>query len=124
LSRSVGVLYGTVAGATALDEVSVTGGPYIQSVTPASLTRGTSTTVTISGVGLTGASALRFITAAGSIDSSITASNLSVNSEGTLLTVTLTVGTSSTLGSRIVVIATPNGDSITADLGNNLIKVQ
>jgi len=124
LGRSVGVQYGTFAGATALTAVSATAGPYIQDIAPGTLTRGTSTSVTINGVGLTGTTALRFITAAGSIDTSITASSISVNAEGTSLTVMITVGASSALGNRIVVIATPNGDSIIVDLGNNLINVQ
>lgn len=104
--------------------VSATPGPYIQSISPGNFTRGTSTGVTINGPGLTGATALRFITASGLIDTSITVSNISVSPDGTSLTATITVPAGSALGSRLVIIATPNGDSIGVDLGVNKINVQ
>jgi hypothetical protein len=47
-----------------------------------------------------------------------------VNGDGTTLTATVTVSASSALGSRIVFIATPNGDTVTVDLGINRINVQ
>ena len=104
--------------------VSATQGPYIQSISPGSLTRGTSTSVTINGNGLTGATALRFITASGSIDTSITVSNISVSADGSSLTATITVSAGSAVGSRLVIVATPNGDSIGVDVLVNKINVQ
>lgn len=104
--------------------VSATQGPYIQSISPGNFTRGTSTSVTINGVGLTGATALRFITAAGAIDSSITVSNISVSADGATLTATLTVSAVSAVGSRLVIVATPNGDSIGVDVVVNKLNVQ
>lgn len=104
--------------------VSATQGPYIQSISPGSLTRGTSTSVTINGTGLTGATALRFITSSGSIDSSITVSNITVSPDGSSLTATITVSAGSAVGSRLVIIATPNGDSIGVDVVVNKINVQ
>ena len=104
--------------------VSATPGPYIQSISPGNFTRGTSTGVTINGPGLTGATALRFITASGSIDSSITVSNISVSPDGTSLTATITVSAGSAVGSRLVIVATPNGDSVGVDLIVNKINVQ
>jgi YD repeat-containing protein len=107
----------------ALNAVSATNGPHLQSITPNNLTRGAATTVTIGGVGFGGATAFSFMTASGAVDSSVVASNINVNSDGTSLTVTITPGGSAALGSRIVVISTSNGDSVTVDLGTNTINV-
>ena len=104
--------------------ISATQGPYIQSISPGNFTRGTSTSVTINGPGLTGATALRFIMASGSIDTSITVSNISVSPDGTSLTATITVSAGSAVGSRLVIVATPNGDSVGVDLEVNKINVQ
>jgi YD repeat-containing protein len=107
-----------------LDAVSATQGPYIQGITPGNLSRGTAVTVTINGVGLTGATAIRFINASGAIDSTVTASNISVSGDGTSLTATVSVSAGAAVGSRLVIIATPNGDSIGVDLAINRINVQ
>ena len=104
--------------------VSATQGPYIQNISPGNFTRSTSTSVTINGTGLTGATALRFITASGLIDTTVTVSNISVSADGTSLTATITVSAGSAVGSRLVIIATPNGDSIGVDVGVNKINVQ
>ena len=124
LSQPISVLYENTLGQyTAQAAVSATVGPYIQSITPNSLTRGTAVSVTINGVRLTGATTLRFINASGSNDTSITVSNVVVSADGTSLTATLTVNSSAPLGTRIVVIPTPNGDSVRVDLGANTISV-
>jgi hypothetical protein len=107
-----------------LVNVSATFGPYIQSISPGSFTRNTATSVTITGAGLTGATALRFITASGTIDTSITVSNINVSADGSSLTATIAVSSGSAVGSRVVVIATPNGDSIGVDLVVNRINIQ
>lgn len=104
--------------------VSTTQGPYIQSISPGNFNRNTSTSVTINGNGLTGATALRFVNASGTIDTTITVTNINVSADGTSLTATLTVSSSSAVGSRVVVVATPNGDSIGIDLVVNKINVQ
>ncbi len=125
LSDPVSVQYENSVGAyTARTAVSSTMGPYIHSITPSSLSRGTTVTLTISGVGLTGATALRFITANGAIDTGLTVSNISVNGDGLSLTTTIDVSAGAALGSRVVIIATPNGDSLGVDLGINRINVQ
>lgn len=125
LSPPVSVQYENTSGPyTALAAVSSTTGPYIQNTTPFSLTRGTTVTLTILGVGLTGTTALRFITASGAIDTGLTVSNISVNDDGSSLTATITVSAGAALGSRVVIIATPNGDSVGVDLGINKINVQ
>lgn len=107
-----------------LTAVSATMGPYIQSIAPANVSRGTTVTLTISGLGLTGATTLRFITADGAIDTALTVSNISVSGDGNSLTVEVTVSAGAALGNRRVVIATPNGDSVGVDLGVNRIIVQ
>ncbi len=124
IARPVSVRFNDFMGWNFPQVVSVTPGPYIQSISPGSFNRNTSTSVTINGVGLTGATALRFITASGSIDTSITVSNISVSPDGTSLTATITVSSTSALGSRFVIIATPNGDSIGVDVVVNRINVQ
>ena len=107
-----------------LDAVSATPGPYIQSLTPGSITRGTTVTLTVNGVGLSGTTALRFINASGATDASIIVSNIVVSGDGSSLTATVTVPAGAALGSRTVFISTPNGDSITVNLGVNIINVQ
>jgi len=80
--------------------------------------------LTVNGIGLTGATAIRFINASGGNDTTITVSNMVVNGDGTSLTATLTVSGSSALGSRVVFISTPNGDTVTVDLEVNKIIIQ
>ena len=124
LSKPVSVQYENNLGQyTAQAAVSATTGPYIQSITPNSLTRGAAVSVTINGVGLTGATTLRFINASGANDTAITISNVVVSADGTSLTATLTVGAGAALGTRIIVVPTPNGDSIRVDVGTNTINV-
>ena len=124
LANSVAVQVGSSEQTSAFTAVSATIGPHIQGKTPASLTRGTTTTVTITGVGLGGATALRFINAAsGAVNTSIAASNITASQDGSSLTVTITVSTGSALGSHVIVISTPNGDSVVVDLGTNTINV-
>jgi YD repeat-containing protein len=104
--------------------VSTTMGPYIQSVSQTSINRGTSITLTLNGIGLTGASALRFVTTAtGALDANVVASNITVNGDGTSLTATITINASATLGTHVIVVATPAGDSIGVDFGNNIVNV-
>jgi YD repeat-containing protein len=124
LGQPVSVQYETSLSYTPQSAVSSTMGPYIQSITPTTFTRGTTVSLTISGVGLTGATALRFITANGTIDSSVTASSISVSGDGTSLTANITVSAGAAVGSRLVIIATPNGDSVGVDLAVNKINVQ
>ena len=123
LARSLAIQYGEVGNAGALD-VSATTGPYIQSLTPSAITRGTTVTLTVNGVGVSGITALRFITESGTTDTSITVSNIVVSGDGSSLTATVTVPSGAALGSRTVFISTLNGDSITVNLGINIINIQ
>jgi hypothetical protein len=124
LSPAVSVQRGDATQLTALAAVAATRGPFIQSLTPTNITRGTAVTLTINGVGLSGATVLRFITSSGTTDTTITVSNIVVSGDGLSLTATVAVSASSALGSRTVFISTPDGDSITVNLGINLINVQ
>jgi YD repeat-containing protein len=124
LTQPVSVQYANGVGQySAQAAVSSTAGPYIQSLSPSSLSRNTSTTITLNGVGLTNASALRFITANGLNDSAITFSNIVVSGDGTSLTATITVGSGADLSSHTVVVVTPAGDSITVNLGTNALNI-
>ena len=125
LANQISIQYKNSLGSySAAAAVSATKGPYIQSISPGSITRGTSVTLTVNGIGLSGATAIRFITAGGTNDTTITVSNIVVNGDGTSLTATVTVSGSSALGNRIVFISTPNGDTVTVDLEINKINVQ
>ena len=104
--------------------VSVTTGPNISAIAPGSVTRGTTVTLTITGDNLSGATALRFIDANGAVDSTITASNLTVNAGGTQLTATLTVGGSAALGQRVVVVTGSSGTTPAIKVGANTITIQ
>jgi YD repeat-containing protein len=104
--------------------VSMTTGPYVSRVSPSQVTKGTTVTMTISGANLSGATALRFIDAIGNIDSSIVASNLTVNANGTSLTATVNVGGSAATGPRIVVVSTTVSSSLTVSVGSNTFVVQ
>jgi hypothetical protein len=80
--------------------------------------------LTVNGVGLSGAAALRFITTGGTTDTAITVSNIVVSGDGSSLTATVTVAAGAALGSRTLFISTPNGDSLTVNLGVNIVNVQ
>lgn len=107
-----------------LNAVSATFGPYIQSISPGNIARGATITLTVNGVGLSGTTALRFINSGGTTDSTITVSNIVVNGDGSALTATVTVSSGAALGARTVFIATTNGDSVTVNLGVNIINIQ
>jgi YD repeat-containing protein len=124
LSPAVSVQRGDVSQLTAVTAVAATRGPFIQSLSPTNITRGTAVTLTINGVGLTGATVLRFINSSGTTDTTITVSNIVVSGDGLSLTATVSVSATSALGSRTIFISTPDGDSITFNLGINVINVQ
>ena len=104
--------------------VSVTTGPSISSISPAGVMRGATVTLTINGANLGGASALRFIASSGAIDAAITASNLSINAEGTQLAATLTVLPGAAIGARVVVVTTGQGTTQAVTTGSNTITIQ
>lgn len=124
ISSSISVRFDpSVSGAPHSAAVSVTSGPLIDSVSPTSGAKNTSFTLTLTGSNFDGATGLSFLTTAGALDSTITASNISVDGTGTSLTVTITVSSSSALGQRIVVVTTPNGNSFVVNVGPNVIEI-
>jgi YD repeat-containing protein len=125
LTPPVSVQYGGEGGQVELRSpaVSATTGPYIASISPRNLSRGASVSVTFSGVNLFGATNLRFINTSGTNDATIVVTNLSVSADGTTLTATLSIPSGAALGNRIVVVATPNGDSMIVDTGTNIIQI-
>lgn len=104
--------------------ISVTMGPVISTISPNQMTKGTTVTLTINGKNLDGATALSFITNANVIDPSIVASNVTANANGTLLTATVSIGSSTTLGQRVVMVTASGGRSLSANIGSNTIQVQ
>ena len=113
----------TVSGAPQSAALSVTSGPVIDSVSPSTGAKNSSFTLTLTGTNFDGATGLSFLTTAGALDSTITASNISVDGTGTSLTATITVSSSSALGQRIVVVTTPNGNSFAVNVGPNVIEI-
>ena len=127
INGAVSVRYGTPPNnppAFVNGAVSVTRGPVLSSLTPGAVTRGTSATLTIAGVALYGTSSISFFNrATGGPASGITISNLTVNAEGTSLTATITVASTTTIGTYVVVVTTPSGSTLKIDAGSNLLQV-
>lgn len=99
--------------------VSLTTAPHVAGVSPASVTRSASVTLNVTGANLGGATSLQFVRDDGSPDSSVMASNITVNGGGTALTATVTSNTNAPLGRRIVVVSTPAGRSRSINQGVN-----
>jgi hypothetical protein len=104
--------------------VSVTTGPSISNISPGSIARGATVTLTINGANLVGTPALRFINSSGAVDTAITASNLNVNADGTQLTATVTVSSGSATGTRVVVVTAAAGTTPAVTAGSNTITIQ
>lgn len=104
--------------------VSVTTGPSIANISPVSIARGATVTLTINGANLAGASALRFINSSGAVDATITASNLTVNAGGTQLTATVTVPSGAATGTRVVVVTAAAGTTPAVTAGANTMTIQ
>jgi len=127
INDAVSVRYGTPPNnppAFVNDAVSVTRGPVLSSLAPATITRGTSTTLTIQGVALNGAGSISFFNRAnGSPATGITISDITVNGAGTSLTATITVTSNASTGSQVVVVTTPLGSTLRNDAGTNLLQI-
>jgi YD repeat-containing protein len=103
--------------------VSVTIGPVITGIMPNNLVRGATTSITISGSNLSSATAIRFINANGTLDSTITASNIVVNPNGDSLTASVNVTASATLGQRVIMVEAAAGTSLTKNVNSNTITI-
>ena len=104
--------------------VSVTTGPAISSIVPGNIARGATVTLTINGTNLAGASVLRFINSSGALDAAISASNLTVNADGTQLTATVTVSSGAATGTRVVAVTAASGTTSAATAVSNTITIQ
>jgi hypothetical protein len=88
--------------------------PVIQSVSPSSSKVGATFMITITGSRFSGATKVIFVSQGDDkpkTDSGFTVSNISVNSAGTQLTATVKIATDARTGTRLVLVATPNGTS-------------
>jgi len=108
-------------------------GPAASQITPNTGKVGTTFSITITGMNLTGATSVTFL-APGNInphgklgdlqsDSSITANSLKVSPDGTQLTATLAIAASAQPGPRLVVVTTPNGSTQQGDQMSLLLTV-
>lgn len=127
LAAALSIRYGAETSNSAavpvITSVSVTSGPVISGVAPNRIARGATATLTINGVNLGGATAIRFINANNTLDANVTAANLSVNAAGTTLTATVNVNANAAAGLRALFVRTPAGRSQTANLGANTIEI-
>jgi YD repeat-containing protein len=104
--------------------VSVVKGLVITGISPSTVTRGTSPTVTISGSNLTGVTVLTFVNPNSSTDSTITVTNITVNGNGTSLTAVVNVGANAATGSRIAIVSNSTTQSPAFRHGSNVIQIQ
>lgn len=127
IHSAVSVRYGTLPNVPptfVTGAVSASRGPVLTSLSPISIARGTSVTLTIDGVALNGATSISFFRVAnGTPATGITVSNISVNGPGTTLTATITVASNVTTGSYVVVVNTANGSTVRNDVGTNIVQI-
>ena len=97
--------------------------PVVTAVTPATGARGASLTLTLSGSGFGGATAVALLRN-NATDPTITVGNLAVSADGTQATVDIAIDASAPLGARVVRITTPGGSSTAVGTGGNLFTVQ
>ncbi|MCI0372469.1 MAG: IPT/TIG domain-containing protein, partial [candidate division NC10 bacterium] len=102
--------------------VSVSPVPVITGVAPGNGARGTTITVTLTGAGLGGATALTVLRN-GAADSLVTVSNLSPAPDGTSLTATLTIDAAAEVGGRILQVIAGGSASTALGTGTNAFTV-
>jgi hypothetical protein len=126
--NEVSVGYGASSGMTSVfpnNAVSVGSGPYLTSLSPGTVARGSTITLNINGISLNNASDIRFFRVSnGDVETGITASNISVTGQGTTLTAMLTVNANVSVGQFIVVVVTPLGATVRNPNTTNTIQVQ
>jgi len=120
---SLQVAEGPPAAFAAAGLTAVAVAPVVTAVTPASGARGETLTLTLSGSGFGGATAVTLLLN-NATDTTITVANLVVNADGTQVTVDITIDAGAPLGARVVQITTPTGSSTAAGTGGNLFTVQ
>ena len=104
--------------------VSVEIEPVVLGVSPSSVAPGATTlTLTLTGRGLSGATSLVFLRD-GSVDSTVTAVNLTVDTAGTHATADIAIAGAAPPGARVVQITTPLRASSPAGTGGNVFTLQ
>ena len=97
--------------------------PVVTAVSPATGAPGATATLTLTGSGFIGATAVTFLLN-NAADATITVTSVAVNVDGTQATVDITIDAGALLGARVVRITTPGGNSTAAGTGGNLFTVQ
>jgi hypothetical protein len=123
LAPHVSVAYGNPEARSAAEagSVSVTKGPYVITAHAEEAGPRNPVRLTITGVNLWGAWAIRFVDNLGEGVSGLTASDIRVNDEGTAVTATLSGPASG--GRYVVVVVTAAGRSQMSDTGGNTISL-
>ena len=104
--------------------VSVEIEPVVLGVSPSSVAPGATTlTLTLTGRGLSGATSLVFLRDS-SVDSTVTAVNLTVDTAGTHATADIAIAGAAPPGARVVQITTPLRASSPAGTGGNVFTLQ
>lgn len=96
--------------------------PAITAVSPKTVARGATVSLTITGTSLTGVNVLRFFKTDGTLDTAITVTNLSV-ANATTLTATVSVSGTAATGRKLIVVATPTLPSIPLDTASTTLEV-
>jgi len=96
--------------------------PIVSAVAPLSGIPGTVTSLTVSGRGLAGATALTFLRD-NAADASVTATNLSVRPDGVRVIADVTIASGAPSGARVVRVVTPDGTSTAAGTGGNVFTI-
>ena len=102
--------------------VALARAPVVLGISPATGSVGTAVSVTVTGAGFAGATALT-CEKNGTVDSTLTPSNLAVSPDGTSATVTVTIAGGATAGPRVVRIAVPGATATAAGVGSNVFTV-
>jgi YD repeat-containing protein len=110
------------ASPLAAHAVSVSALPVLTGVSPTTGARGTSVLVTLTGVGLAGATGLTVLKD-GAVDSTVTVSDLTAAPDGTQATATLTIASGAVLGDRILRITAAGASSTALGTGGNGLRV-
>jgi YD repeat-containing protein len=110
-------------GMAAASPLSVTGRPVLSGLTPDGGTAGSVVSVTLTGANLQEATAIQALRN-GLADTTVTASAISPTPDGTSLTCSLAIGSSASLGARVLQVVTPQGRSIHYDLGTSIFTVR
>ena len=97
--------------------------PAITSVSPRQATAGTTVQVTANGAPLAGTFAAFFALADGSVDPAFQITNVSVESTGRQITLTVQISPNAAKGDHVLRVFTPNGESTFTPLATNVMTV-